>query len=143
MNTKFALVLITSVFFQLGLLNAQESKQVLNENSSNLIEEPAVKLVINKEMIDRFNQCETDGKLISWSDLVLGFDSQSLSDLYYAYQAADLESQTLEEIRLALEDKQSEHLGNSNIADDDLAWFNRVKQEINSKLGMTGMVVQR
>ena len=143
MNTNFALVLIMSVFFQLGTLNAQENKQMLNEKSNNKIAEPATKLVINKEMIDRFNQCDTDGKLISWSDLVLGFDSQSLLDLYIAYQTADLESQTLEEIRLVLEDKQTEYLNSCNISDDELAWFNRVKEEINSKLGMTGMVVQR
>ena len=142
MKTKFALVLITSVFFQLGLLNAQESKQVLNEKSSNMIEEPATKLVINKDMIDRFNQCETNGNLISWSDLVVGFDRQSLSDLYLAYQTSDLDSQTLDDIRLVLEDKQTEHLSNSNI-DNDLAWFNRIKQEINNKLRMADMVVQR
>lgn len=117
-----------------GSLNAQENRKVLNENSSNMIEEPAVELVINKEMIDRFNQCETDGILISWSDLILGFDSQSLSDLYLAYQTVDLDSLTLDDIRLALEDKQSEHLINSKITNDDLAWFNRIKQEINSKL---------
>jgi len=143
MNIKFALVLITSVFFRLGSLNAQKSRQELNENSDKMNAEPATKLVVNKEIIDRFNQCETGGMLVSWSDLVLGFDSQSLSDLYFAYLTADLESHTMEEIRLALEDKQSEHLNNSNISDNDLAWFNRVKQEINIKLGMTGMVVQR
>jgi|GEM_PF-3711449 len=143
MKTKFALVLMISIFFQLGSLNAQENLQVLNENSSMMTEEPAIKVVVNKEIINRFNQCETDGKLISWSDLVLGYDTQSLTDLYLAYQTSDLESQTLEDIKLALENKQSEHLSNSNISDNDLAWFNQVKQEINSKLSMEGVVVQR
>ena len=107
MKTKFALVLMISIFFQLGSLNAQENLQVLNENSSMMTEEPAIKVVVNKEIINRFNQCETDGKLISWSDLVLGYDTQSLTDLYLAYQTSDLESQTLEDIKLALENKQS------------------------------------
>jgi hypothetical protein len=128
--------------FQLGLLNAQESSQDLGNNNSYNVNTATTKVVVNKEMIERFNQCETDGKLISWSDLVLGFDYQSLSDLYYAYRTADLESQTLEDIRLALVNRQSEHQNNSNITDNDLAWFNRVKQEINSKLEMTGMVAQ-
>lgn len=80
MKTKFALVLMISIFFQLGSLNAQENTQVLYAICSRVNEEPAVKVGINKEIINRFNQCETDGKLITWSDLVLGFDSQSLTE---------------------------------------------------------------
>ncbi|MBN2213180.1 MAG: hypothetical protein JW723_02960 [Bacteroidales bacterium] len=143
MNAKFKLVLITSAFFQLGILHAQNNMHDLNKSDIDTPEANIKRVVVNIEMIERFNQCETDGKLVSWSDLVLGFDYQSLSDLFYAYRTADLDNQTLEEIRLALEDRQTEHLNNSNITDNDLAWFNQVKQEINSKLGMKGMVVQR
>jgi Skp family chaperone for outer membrane proteins len=143
MKTRFMLVFMISILFQLGSLKAQENKPVPNENNNKTIEESATRLVVNKEMINRFNQCDTEGKLISWSDLVMGFDSQSLSELYLAYQSADLNSQTLEDIKMALEDKQSQHLNNSNISDNDLAWFNQVKQEINSKLRRTDMVVQR
>jgi Skp family chaperone for outer membrane proteins len=143
MKTRFMLVFMISILFQLGSLKAQENKPVPNENNNKTIEESATRLVVNKEMINRFNQCDTEGKLISWSDLVMGFDSQSLSELYLAYQSADLNSQTLEDIKMALEDKQSQHLNNSNISDNDLAWFNQVKQEVNSKLRRTDMVVQR
>jgi hypothetical protein len=143
MNTKFALVLVTSAIFQLGLLHAQNNMHDFNKSENDTSEDSIKRVVVNIEMIERFNQCETDGNLISWRDLVLGFDYQSLSDLFYAYRSADLDNQTLEEIRLALEDMQSEHLKNSNITDNDLAWFNQVKQEINNKLGMKGMVVQR
>jgi hypothetical protein len=143
MKTRFMLVFMISILFQLGSLKAQENKPVPNENNNKTIEESATRLIVNKEMINRFNQCDTEGKLISWSDLVMGFDSQSLSELYLAYQSADLNSQTLEDIKMALEDKQSQHLNNSNISDNDLAWFNQVKQEINSKLRRTDMVVQR
>jgi hypothetical protein len=143
MKTRFMLVFMISILFQLGSLKAQENKPVPNENNNKTIEESATRLIVNKEMINRFNQCDTEGKLISWSDLVMGFDSQSLSELYLAYQSADLNSQTLEDIKMALEDKQSQHLNNSNISDNDLAWFNQVKQEVNSKLRRTDMVVQR
>jgi hypothetical protein len=143
MKTRFMLVFMISILFQLGSLKAQENKPVPNENNNKTIEESATRLIVNKEMINRFNQCDTEGKLISWSDLVMGFDSQSLSELYLAYQSADLNSQTLEDIKMALEDKQSQYLNNSNFSDNDLAWFNQVKQEVNSKLRRTDMVVQR
>ena len=112
------------------------------ENQTDKTSKPEPQVVINKEMIERFNQCDTGDKLISWSDLVLGFDSENLMNLFLAYQNADLGTQTLEEIKLALETKQTEHLNNSNI-DNDLAWFNQVKQEISNKLRTTDMVARK
>lgn len=131
----FAVTAIIILSFMGSIVKAQDTTVNKSQQS-----EPNV--VINKEMIERFNQCDTEGKLISWSDLVLGFDRENLSNLYLAYQNADLDKQSLEDIKLALEHTQTEHLNNSNI-DNDLAWFNQVKQAINNKLRTADMVVQK
>ncbi|MBN2612980.1 MAG: hypothetical protein JXB00_15610 [Bacteroidales bacterium] len=116
-------------------IKAQENAAGNHNNNQSLVE-------VNKEMIDRFNNCKTDSMLVSWSELVIGFDRENLSNLMLAYLNADFENQSLEDIKLALDNKQTEHLDNSNII-NDLAWFNRVKQEINSKLRVADMVAGR
>ncbi|MFO7656763.1 MAG: hypothetical protein R6W78_06820 [Bacteroidales bacterium] len=116
-------------------VNAQD-----NAAFNHVASQPLVK--VNKEMVDRFNNCETDSMLVSWSDLVIGFDRENLSNLMFAYLNSDLENQSLEDIKLALENKQTERLNNSN-TDHDLAWFNQVKQDINNKLRIAEVVAGR
>ncbi len=135
LKKRLTVAVIIAMFFTLGLAIAQETPANNQQSSDN-------KVVVNKEMIERFNQCDTEGKIISWSDLVMGFDSENLMNLYLAYQNSDLDNQSLEDIKLALQNKQTEHLSDSNI-DNDLAWFNQVKQEINNKLSTADMVVQK
>ncbi len=135
LKKRLTVAVIIAMFFTLGLAIAQETPANNQQSSDN-------KVVVNKEMIERFNQCDTEGKIISWSDLVMGFDSENLMNLYLAYQNSDLDNQSLDDIKLALQNKQTEHLSNSNI-DNDLAWFNQVKQEINNKLSTADMVVQK
>lgn len=93
---------------------------------------PQVK--VNAEMIARLNQCELTSDYLSWRDLVTGFDSQSLANLYAAYLSVDFSKQTLSDIKLELLNRMEEYLKTSNICREDLAWYNQVKREINNKL---------
>ncbi len=73
----------------------------------NISSEPVI--VINHDMIERFNSVCADGEYLSWSDLILGYDTQSLSDLYHAYVNYDSEKESLSDIKLALEQKKNEN----------------------------------
>lgn len=139
-NLQITIKKVTLLIIMVSSQILIEVKAENNPVDSQIKDQPQV--VVNKDMIDRFNSCDTDSMLVSWSGLVMGFDSENLMNLYLAYQNADLENQSLEDIKLALQNKQTEHLSNSNI-ESDLAWFNQVKQEINNKLRATELVVQK
>lgn len=112
----FAIVIAVSLNF---IINAQEQEQ---------------KVAVNHEMINRFNECQAEGEYLSWRDLVLGFENQTIQELYLAYRNADLDKESLNDIKLALENKLKEHHNNSNITEQDLAWYNQIKREINNKM---------
>ena len=125
------------VLISLGIVaNAQEDSQVRSEKKALSEDSEMQNVKVNTEMIERFNNCKVDGNILTWSDVVLAFDNQTLGDLYIAYVNTDLDEQSLEDIKLALENKQKEHLNNNNICEQDLARFNRVKKEINNKLNL-------
>ncbi len=127
----------TITFFCPLAMVAQQTQQT-NPADQTKAQQQVNSTVINHEMIDRFNACETSGEYLTWMDLVTGFDNQSLSDLYLTYRNADLETESLADIKKTLEDSQSKHLLNiSNISESELAWYVRVKQEINNKLSMS------
>ncbi|NJK86955.1 MAG: hypothetical protein HC906_14235 [Bacteroidales bacterium] len=94
-------------------------------------------IVINHEMINRFNAVETAGEYLSWGNMVMAFDNQSLQELYLAYINSDLETQTLAEIKSELENKINGHLNIYYISDGELAWYNQVKREISNKLSLS------
>ena len=75
-----------------------------NVTTYDISSEPVI--VINHEMIKRFNNVNTGGEYLTWRDLILGYDIESLRDLYYAYINCDLEKESLHEIKLALEEKR-------------------------------------
>ncbi len=136
-------MILISVSLQFGSI-AQESQPIKNkEVNKDTFALQNNQVVINDKMIERFNNYKTEGEYLTWRDLVAGFDSQALYDLYMAYLNANLETQSLKDIKLALENEQTERLNNSNIVTSDLVWFNDVKQEINEKLRMSEMVVQK
>lgn len=129
---------IACILLQCGLYG-QET--ILNEpsNDKTLIKTQS-KVIINQEMIKRFNDCGTEGEYLSWRDLVTGFDNRSLADLYTAYLTADFDKETLAEIKQRLEVKHSEHLQNIEyISDSELDWYNQVKQEISTKLSKSSI----
>ena len=125
------------VLISLGIVaNAQEDPQLRDEKEALKEDSKMQNVKVNTEMIERFNNCKVDGNILTWSDVMLAFDNQTLGDLYIAYVNADLNEQSLEDIKLTLENKQKEHLNNNNICEQDLARFNRVKKEINNKLNL-------
>ena len=142
MKTKTFLSIVASVSLFISM-NAQEMKLIKSKKPDDNQVTAIHKVIINHEMIERFNNCEADGEYLSWRDLILGFDYKTMSELYLAYKNADLNGESLADIKLVLEEKQQEHLNNSNISTSDLAWFNKVKQEINNKLRMNEMVARK
>ncbi len=81
--------------------NGNDNTKVTTYNISG---EPVI--VINHDMIERFNNVNTGGEYITWRDLILGYDIESLRDFYYAYINCDLEKESLHDIKLALEEKK-------------------------------------
>ena len=96
---------------------------VLNPNST--INKTSGKgIVINFEMIERFNNIASDGEYLTWRDLILGYDIQSLRDFYYAYNNSDMEYESLNDIKLALEEKRLNH--ENSIKDSDTEYFAKI-----------------
>ncbi len=89
-------------------------------------------IVINTEMIRRFNTVESEDGIYSWRQLLSGFDSQALQLFFNTYYSSDLESQTLASLKRSLEKALEEH--NSMFNDDYINQINRIKAEINQKL---------
>ena len=81
-------------------------------------------IVINFEMIERFNNIASDGEYLTWRDLILGYDIQSLRDFYYAYNNSDMEYESLNDIKLALEEKRLNH--ENSIKDSDTEYFAKI-----------------
>jgi len=93
---------------------------VLNSNST-INKTGGADVVINFEMIERFNNIASDGEYLSWRDLILGYDVQTLKDFYYAYNNCDMEYESLNDIKLALEEKRLNH--ENSIKDSDTEYF--------------------
>lgn len=88
---------------------------------------------INTEMVERFNKCESDTSCVSWKDLILGFDYQTLFDFFQAYKTVDLSNETLIQVKYSLQAKLNQ-VNNVNISEQEFAWYNQIKKEINNKL---------
>jgi len=96
---------------------------------------PAAKIVINMEMIKRFNSFEAEGDLYSLSQLLTGLDNQTVQDFLHTYRTSDLEEQTLADIKERLEQRQEENERLANQLNDEyFAAIAQMKKEINQKL---------
>ena len=109
------IVLLLLLIFGIYNINIKSQKTVVVENlydnnditditAFNTTNESGI--VINYDMIERFNNVNTDGEYLTWRDLILGYDIQSLRDFYYAYINCNFEKESLSDIKLALEDKK-------------------------------------
>jgi hypothetical protein len=113
MKKQILLLLIINILFFKNL----NSQDIISDNdnlSSVSIQKSTGNVsnggvVINFEMIDRFNNVAKDEEYLTWGDLILGYDVQSLQDFYYAYITCDIEKESLKDIKLALEENKIEN----------------------------------
>jgi hypothetical protein len=94
------------------------------------------KVIVNMEMIRRFQEVKAEGDIYSWSQLIVKSDSRAIHEYILSYRNSDVNEQSLESIKLALEDKTREI--ESAPADHEEEYFAnliRIKKEISLKLG--------
>lgn len=82
-------------------------------------------IVVNLEMIERFNSVTVDGEYLSWRDLITGYDIQSIKDLYYAYINCDFENESMQDIKLVLEEKGLKNI----IKESDTEYFAEIMRK--------------
>ena len=141
---------ILSVFSFIFLSNSNSQNIVSVDNSiypeSNnkiTVSNSDNQVVINFDMIERFNSVGKDSEYLTWRDLILGYDVQSLKDFYYAYIKCDFEKESLKDIKLALEQKKLENEKTIRECQDEyFARFKNLKIRINIP-DNSDMVVQK
>jgi hypothetical protein len=134
---KYLLLLTVTIFFT--KLPAQNFNANQNEADN---KEP--KIVINHEIIQRFHEVKTEGDIYSWSQVLTNSQSNNVLEFMAAYNQCNLEEQSLEGIRLALEQKSTGFMKNSDVTVEEYyAFLNRIKQEISDKLSSTEAVAMK
>jgi hypothetical protein len=73
------------------------------------VSSPVNAVKVNLDMIERFNNAGNNPEYLTWRDLITGYDIQSLKDLYQAYINCDFERESMQDIKLALEQKKLEY----------------------------------
>lgn len=96
-------------------------------------------IIVNTEMISRFNQVEAQDDIYSWRQLLANFDSQTLQVYFQIYHSSDMENQTLASIKNTLEKALEEH--SSMFTDDYINQINQIKAEINQKIANSNQML--
>jgi hypothetical protein len=93
-------------------------------------------VIVNQEMIRRFREVKTEGDIYSWSQLLLNHESKVVHDFVLSYRNCNLKEQSMENIRLALEEK-SKNVDplQADQEDEYYAQIRRIRQEISLRLG--------
>ena len=132
-------ILLLSVINFIFLSNSNSQNIVSDDNNIYPVSNDKItvsnnnnKVVLNFDMIERFNNSGRGQEYLTWRDLILGFDVQSLKDFYYAYINCDLDKESLTDIKLALEQKKLENERTIRECQDEyLAKFKNLKIRIN------------
>jgi len=148
---------LTVIFTMLLLIiapgmKAQELVETLNATASNAQDTLRYReshndnttVKVNLEMIKRFQEVNTEGDIYSWSQLMLNHGHTAIRESLLSYRNADLNEQSMESIKLALEEKIRDTVPSQSIPEDEyFANINRIKQEINSKLVLGNQVAMK
>ncbi len=129
-------VSITLLLILQTVLVFSQNKEISAGTNKNVAD---VQVVINKEMINRFNQVKVEDDIYSWRQLLSDFSSITLQEYFRIYYTSDLENQTLASLKLALEKALEEN--NSSINDDYINQIIQIKAEINQKLNSSNQML--
>jgi len=92
-------------------------------------------IVINHEMIGRFNAVESEGDIYSWSQLVTRFSADESLELARAYKLSDRSGKSLMAIGMELEEKLDSDPGKQDAElSEYIAYLNQVKEAVNNRL---------
>jgi len=100
MKKTVLLIFLVNILF---LINSNSQDVVSADNNADN------RVVVNLEMVQRFNNAGKDAEYLTWGDLITGYDIQSLQDFYYAYINCDFDRESMRDIKLALEQKKLEN----------------------------------
>jgi hypothetical protein len=103
---------------------------VAEDNLHNVPPPVSGAIVINQEMIDRFNSIQAPEGIYSWRQLFPGFESIAFRDYAEAYRTYDVGHQSLAEIKNNLENTNAR----DESPDDYIAYINQVVHHNNSYL---------
>ncbi len=134
MKRTVFLIFVMNILF----LNSSNSQDVVSAGNN-----PDNRVVVNNEMIQRFNNAGKDAEYLTWRDLITGYDIQSLQDFYYAYINCDFDRESMKDIKLALEQKKLENEKILLEYDTEyLAKIRNMKIQVNMP-GSSQMIVQK
>jgi hypothetical protein len=134
MKKTVLLIFLVNILF---LINSNSQDVVSADNNADN------RVVVNLEMVQRFNNAGKDAEYLTWGDLITGYDIQSLQDFYYAYINCDFDRESMRDIKLALEQKK---LDNEKILQEyDTEYLSKIR---NMKIqvsmpGSSQMIVRR
>jgi hypothetical protein len=137
------------IFFVICNMNVKSQTDVVSDDYYNytkvttfdISSQPAVE--INQDMIKIINSVNSGSEYLTWRDLILGFDKQSLSDFYQAYINCDLEKESLRDIKLALEEKRFRYDRVVTGTDEESIAEAVIQSKENNTDGSTSMTVQQ
>jgi inner membrane protein involved in colicin E2 resistance len=130
------LMMITPVMMAQEVIETRNIRNIAVSDSANTSLGANAKVMVNMEMIRRFQEVKTEGDIYSWSQLIVNRDSRAIHEYMLSYRNSDMNEQSMESIKLALEDKTREIQPlQTNQEEEYYANIVRIKQEINLKLG--------
>jgi hypothetical protein len=104
--------------------------QIVSQNAGN------EQVIVNHEMIRRFQEVKTEGDIYSWSQLLINHESKVVQEFMLSYRNCDLKEQSMENIKLALEEKSKEVAPlQADPEDEYYAQVRKIRQEISLRLG--------
>jgi len=144
--------IILAILLISPVLKAQESTGTINIHDITVSDTPKqnrpqsvkTEVMVNHEMIRRFQEVKANGDIYSWSQLLFNNDSRAIKEFMLSYRDSNLNDQSMEDIKLALEEKFKEVAPIQSDPDDEyLAGINRIKQGIRFKLGSGNQVAMK
>jgi hypothetical protein len=131
------LIVITPVMMGQEVFGTQDIRKTSESDTLEQKISPAgsAQVLVNMEMIRRFQEVKTEGDIYSWSQLIVNHDSRAIQEYMLAYRTSDLNGQSMAGIQLALEKKIKEMTPLQPDQEDEYyAGIKRIKQEISFKL---------
>ncbi len=132
---RILFIIILGLGFNI-ILNSQSSsitKPIANSELQVLIK--ADKLKINETLVNSILNYKKDEHYTSFTEIFYSISGRERVDFIREYLKTDLDEESLEEIRRkVIEQNDGEYQEIVKITDEDILWFNHIKEEMTSKL---------
>jgi hypothetical protein len=119
MNRNFIAAMVITMLFGTLNVNAQKSNNESGESGKliSYTETGSVKMIINKDMVDRFNSIEVDENYVTWNYLYSTYDWGTIQYIVGAYKNGEIDITSKDDVERIVYayQKTLETLFNANI----------------------------